>query len=132
MKASSEDIKDMLVAESSLGLIFNENLFTGRIVLKPKEVVVILDSYGFPSKLALSNQGYEYPAVQILLRGVDYNDTMVLAMNIKDILHGRNHETWNEALYTVIACSSGPTLLEWDANGLCNISINFNLQRRAV
>lgn len=132
MNAPSIDIKDILAAETALNLTFAVNLFYGKQPARPLDSVTVIDSYGFPSKLSLNNQGYEYPSVQIIVHNRDYDEGMQLAQNIKDLLHGRNHETWNGALYTVISCSSVPTLLGWDENGACNISINFNLQRRAV
>ncbi|KKL64285.1 hypothetical protein LCGC14_2166530, partial [marine sediment metagenome] len=45
-------------------------------------------------------------------------------------LHGKAGETWNATLYTVIYCSSGPALLDWDENNRPRFIINFNLQRR--
>jgi len=50
--------------------------------------------------------------------------------NIKNILHGRANETWNGALYTLIRCSSGPALLDYDKNQRVRFIINFYLQRR--
>lgn len=130
MNIASNDIKDMLVAESGLGLVFLTNLFIGKEPPKPPNVVTIRDTYGLPPQLNLTDQGYEYPSVQILVRNVDYRVGSNLAQEIKDSLHGRSHETWNGTLYTVIYCTSGPALLEYDENGLVHFSINFNLQRR--
>lgn len=132
MNAPSEDVKDMLVAESWFNLTFQTNLFIGREPAKPNNTVTILDSYGYPPDLSLVNQGYERPSVQILVKSSSYLDGLKLAQDIKDSLHGRSQETWNGTLYTVITCSSGPALLEWNENSLARFSINFNLQRRVA
>ena len=132
MNIPSEDIKDMLVAESDLNLTFNTNLFIGRMPAKPREAVVIIDYHGYPPDLGLNSVGYERPNVQIVIRDNDYNVGLKLAQDIKDSLHGRSQQTWNGALYSVITCLGSPAPLGWDENGLIQFSINFNLQRRAV
>jgi len=131
MNATSEDIKDMLEDESSLGLIFATNLFVGREPVEPDTCVTIFDTYGFPPLLTLSgNGGYYYPSVQIRVRGNDYLTGWNLIQDIRTVLHGKAGETWNATLYTVIYCSSGPALLDWDENNRPRFIINFNLQRR--
>ena len=130
MNAPSEDIKDMLVAESSLALEFETDLFIGKEEAKPRDCVTIFDTTGYPPSLGLINQGYEYPSVQIRVRNKGYREGWDLIHKIKDSLHGRSHQTWNGTLYTVIYCSSGPALLDWDDNGNVRFIINFNLQRR--
>jgi len=134
MNMPSEDIRDMLEAESSLGLIFATNLFIGTEPTKPKETVTIFDTYGRPPQLTLGGKeedsGYYYPSVQIRVRGIEQRTVWELINDIMLSLHGRGQETWNGALYTVIYCSSGPALLDWDDNGLVRFIVNFNLQRR--
>lgn len=132
MNVPSEDIKDMLVTDSGLGLSFATNLFIGVEPYSPKNCVTIFDTYGQPPDLGLTNQGYERPAIQIRVRNKSYIDGWALANDIKDLLHGRNHETWNGTLYTVIYCSSGPALLDWDDNNNARFIVNFNLQRRSA
>lgn len=132
MNMPSEDIKDMLVADSSLGLTFATDLFIGKEPSTPNNVTTIFDIEGYPPQLTLAGQGedYYYPAIQIRVRNVDYVTGWALINNIKVSLHGRQHETWNGTLYTVVYCSSGPALLEWDENGRALFIINFNIQRR--
>jgi len=130
MQSPAEDIKDMLEAESSLGLIFANNLFTNKEPGSPIECVTIFDTGGLSPSLGLTTQGYEYPSVNIRVRGINYIDTWNLANDIKDSLHGRAQETRNGTLYSVIYCSNGPYLLDWDDNGNCRIVLNFNINRR--
>lgn len=131
MNAPSEDIKDMLEGESStLGLTFNVNLFRGKEPPKPTNCVTIYDSPGFSPDLGLKNQGYERPSVQIRIRNKDYDTGWDLAHAIVTLLHGCAQQTWNGTLYSVIYCSSGPALLDWDDNLNARFIVNLNLQRR--
>jgi len=131
MNSASEDVKDMLVAESSLGLTFATNLFIGREPSTPDDCVTIFDTSGLPPQLTLKQgEDYYYPSVQIRVRNNSFQTGWTLANNIMISLHGRSHETWNGTLYTVIYCSSGPALLDWDDNNRARFIINFNLQRR--
>lgn len=131
MNSTSEDVKDMLEAISSLGLVLTDNLFIGKEPSTPKNCVTIFDGYGFAPQLTLAGQGekYEYPSIQIRVRNSDYMIGWNHANDIKDALHGTKG-TWNGTLYTVIYCSSGPALLDFDENGNSRFIINFNLQRR--
>lgn len=130
MNSSAVDIKDMLLVESDLDLVFAENLFVGKEPASPDNVVTIFDAFGYPSKLTMDNARYEYPSVQIRVRNRKYQDGWELINDIMTSLHGRAHETWNDSLYEVIYCSSGPALLDWDDNGRARFIINLNLQRR--
>jgi len=130
MNAPSEDVKDMLLAESSLNLEFAKNLFINREPEKPDNTVTIFDSYGYPPQLTMDGQVYEYPAVQIRVRGNDQRTAWSLINDIYLSLHGRAHETWNEALYEIVYCTGNPALLDWDDNSRVRYFINVNLQRR--
>ena len=121
----------MLDADSNLGLTFATNLFYGKEPAKPDTCVTIFDTTGLPMQLTLNDQGYEYPSVQIRVRANNYQTGWALIEGIKNILHGRANETWNGALYTVIYCTSGPALLDWDDNSRPRFIINFNLNRRS-
>lgn len=130
MNAASIDIKNILEAESSLGLIFADNLFIGKEPTKPANCVVIFDTSSIPPQLAFVSQGYEYPSVQIRVRNIDYQTGWNLIEAIKTTLHGLGNITCGDYLYTVIYCASGPALLDWDTNSRARIICNFNLQRR--
>ena len=132
MNATSEDIKDILKAESSLVLTFATNLFVGHEPANPDECVTIFDTPGFPTQLAFGegDDDYFYPSVQIRVRSGTYLGGMNLAQDIANVLHGRHNEIWNGTLYTLIKCSSGPALLDWDNNGRPRFIVNFNIQRR--
>ena len=131
MNMPSEDIKDMLEAESSLGLTFGTNLFIGKEPTKPDNCVTIFDTPTLPPQLTFDrSERYEYPSVQIRVRNNSYTTGWTLAHDILNSLHGRGQETWNGTLYCLIRCSSGPALLDWDKNDRARFIINFNIQRR--
>lgn len=131
MNSASEDLKDMLVAESDLGLVFATNLFIGQEPAKPSETATLFDYSVIPPQLTLDGAGIDNPSVQVRVRSTDYQKGWILAEIIKNSLHGRAQETWNGTLYSVIYCSSGPALLDWDENNRPRFIVNFNIQRRS-
>jgi len=136
MNAPSIDIRHILEAKDdssgSFDLIFGTNLFIGREPTTPKNCVTIYDTPGFPPYLGLTDTGYEYPSIQIRVRNTSYVDGWNMINDIMSCLHGISQKIWNETLYSVIYCSSGPALLDWDDNGNCRFICNFNLQRRVA
>lgn len=141
MNTPSKDIAEMLEAygnSSGLGgvggMTYGTDLFIGKEPALPKNCVTIFDTPGFPPYLGLAGEvGYEYPSIQIRVRNTKYTNGWNLINDIMVALHGRHQEVWGDnTLYSVIYCSSGPALLDWDDNGNCRLIINFNIQRRAV
>ena len=131
MQATSIDIRDMIEAESTLGLVFAENLFIGKEPSAPDNCVTIFDTPSFPPMLTLDRDGnYEYPSVQIRVRNNQYQAGWDLLNSIKETLHGRGQETWNGTFYTSIICIDTPTLLDWDENNRARFVMNINIQRR--
>ncbi len=134
MNPPSVDIKDMLEAESSLGLVFLTNLFIGREPNKPNDCVTIFDTPGGLPMLALNkaDSNYYYPSVQIRVRRAmnSYLDGWELVNVIKELLHGVGPEIWNGTTYTLIKCTGEPFLLGWDENQRPWFIVNFDIQRR--
>lgn len=130
MNSASEDIKDILEAESALGLIYATNLFRGLEPEEPNNCVTIFDTVGAPPDLTLDQQNLFHPSIQIRVRNTDYNTGWDLIQLLADTLHGRAQETWNGTLYSVIAISSGPAMLYWDENERVVFIVNFNMTRR--
>lgn len=133
MNYASEDIKDMLEAESSFGLTFGAggNLFVGKEPSTPNNCVTILDTPSSPPDLNLDKEERLYnSSVQIRIRDKSYTEGMDLARNIMESLHGRGQETWNGTLYTVIHAMGEPAPMMWDENNRIVILINFNMKRR--
>jgi hypothetical protein len=136
MNNPATDIRHILEAkDSSSGsydLVFATNLFIGREPAKPDNYVTIFDTPGFAPYMGLTDTGYEYPSIQIRVRNKSYINGWNMIEDIKAALHGLAQETWNGTLYSVIYCSSGPALLDWDDDNRCRFIINFNVQRRSV
>lgn len=134
MNAPSYDIYTMLEdSASGVNLTLGTNLFVGSEPSLPKNCVTIFDTASYPPYLSIKGEvGYEYPSVQIRVRNSNYINGWNLINNIKDALHGKHWETWNDSLYTIIACVSGPALLDWDDNNNCRFVITLNMQRRSA
>lgn len=136
MGAVSVDIKDLLVAESSLGLTFSTDLFVGREPSDVANCVTIFDTGGGPPQLTVGinqqNEFYEYPSIQIRVKNTSYVTGYNLANTVIETLHGRAGDVFNGSLYTVIYCANGPALLDWNENNKVRFIMNFNLQRRSV
>jgi len=132
MNSVAQDIKDMLEAESSLGLTFATDLFVGREPAEPNDCVTIFDTPGGAPIATLEggNDNYYYSAAQIRVRNTSYTAAWALMNEIRDSLHGRANETWNGTLYTVILAANDPFILDWDENQRIRLIVNFNLQRR--
>lgn len=131
MNTPTKDIKDMLVAESSLALTYATNLFIAREPAKPNDCVTIFDMPGGSPQLALDkDEAYYYQSVQVRVRNIDYNAGWAIANDILVFLHGQAGQVWNNTVYTVIYCLQGPFMLDWDENNRVRFIINFNLQRR--
>jgi len=131
MNPGSEDVKDMLEAESSLGLVFATNLFIAREPTTPGNCVTLYDTAGRPPQLTFNkDENYYYEGLQIRVRNADTLTGWALIRAIQDSLHGRALESWNGTVYTLIFVTSGPAFLTWDENNRGIWSINFELQRR--
>lgn len=131
MNAASIDIKDILTANSSLALAFATDLFVG---MEPENVdncVTIFDtSTQAPQLLLNPDENYDYTSIQIRVRNRDYETGFALINNIKNALHGQAAIEQGGTYYSVIYCSSGPALLDFDSNNRPRFIINFNIQRR--
>ena len=128
----SEDIKDMLVAESSLGLTFGTNLFIGREPANTDNCVTIFDTIGRTPQTMLDQNYIEYPSIQIRVKNRKYDDAWEEINNIMITLHGQANETWNGTLYMFIESVGGVAFLDWTENNRCRFILNFNISRREV
>lgn len=131
MQACSEDIKDILLSESALDLVFGTNLFIGREPSTPNNCVTIYDNPGDSPVITLQNDVALYkPSVQVVVRNVAYLIGYNLIHSIFLALHGRNNEVWNSTTYCSIVAVNDPFLLEWDSNGRAKFVCNFSIIRR--
>jgi len=130
MNSISEDVKDILEMES-LGLELGVDLFVAREPSSPDNCVTIFDTPGGSTPLTYDKtEQYRYESIQIRVRNESYLTAYALAEDIRTVLHGLAQETWNGTVYSLIQCTQGPALLDWDNNNRCRVIINFNVQRR--
>lgn len=124
----SEEIKNILEAESDLALTFGTDLFIGREPIAPDLCVTIFDTggAGTGSDLQGSN-GAQESTIQIRVRANDYPTGYELADNIIQALHGRKHEVWNTTNFNYILSTDAPVLLDWDDNDRVRFVINFRM-----
>lgn len=136
MNPPSEDIKDLLEdGDSSSDDIGTFNATTGwsikmsEMSTSPDTCILVSDgpSWGSPNP----NYSYEYPTIQIQVRGEkgSYLTAYAKAEEIKNFLNGNGNQTVNGARYIQITCSSDILYLGRDENQRPLFSINFELQR---
>lgn len=131
MNPVSLDIKDLLESEFDLGLRFGSNLFVGREPTTPNEVVTLYDTGGLPPMQTLTKgENYYYDSFQVRVRAESYLRAYEIIDSIMNFLHGTTQQTINTTLYSIITCSNGPALLEWDENNRVLFICNFTTQRR--
>ena len=131
MNSVGTDISTMLV-NGGFGSLGSE-IFVGREPETPANTITIYETPGRGMDLTFDSYGnysYEYRAVQIRVRNESYVSGELITRNIMTSLHGWAQETVGDTLYSVIYCSNGPALLEWDDNNRCVFIINFEIQRR--
>jgi len=129
MKSAAEDIKDKITG--TLGLVFATNLFVGIEPNTPDICTTVFDVSGGDNTLDLDgNNAYEYPAVQIRLRGLSYTSVYTLGKSIETALNGLHGVTINGTVYTAILVKLPTTLLDYDNENRVRFIINLTIQRR--
>jgi hypothetical protein len=130
MNSNSEDIKDLLEGESSLGLSFATNLFIAKEPSSPDDCVTIFDTPGGQVDL-MPTKGDEYYRgnIQIRVRDNSQASAWELINDIVDFLHNKGNEEINDVKFTVIRCSNSPFQLDWDENNRIRLVTNFELQK---
>jgi hypothetical protein len=133
MNPTTVDIKDLLVTNSSLGLVFATNLFIGRQPAMPDTCVTLYDTSAMAPEYTLSAEDsglYEYPAVQVKVRANNYLDGYDLASSIYFDVHNSDPQTINGTLYSSILAAQTPTLMRWDENDRAEFIFNLEIKRR--
>lgn len=132
MNAPSEDIKDMLAAESSLGLTFGTDLHVHKYPESPDQLVSVQDTGGYDP---IAQYVYDKPTVQVIVRGGKgtraYTTAWALAKGVRDALHAKVNETWNGTRYIAIYSVGDILDLGEDENSRPLLSLNFRIDRTA-
>ena len=136
MNSCAEDIKAMLEAgvsssSSSGGEVDFYPIYIGKEPADPTNTITIFETPGYPPQLTMDRtEIYEYPSIQIRIRSISYVAGWAQAELIKNTLHGRANELWDDVYYSVIRCVNGPSLLDYDKQQRVRFIINFDCQRR--
>jgi hypothetical protein len=130
MKPATEDIKDMLEADSSVALAFGTDLFIGREPNEPNNCVTLFDTPGRGRATGVNKIRYDYPSIQARVRNIRYPDGWALINDIVLALHQRGKEIHNGAQYESIVCTVEPALLDWDENDRARFVTTFDIQRK--
>jgi hypothetical protein len=131
MNSVGTDVASMLTT-AGFGTLGTE-IHVGREPETPNNTITIFETPGRGLDLTMdsyNNFSYEYKAVQIRVRNEGYVAGEALIRNITMSLHGRAQQTVGDTLYSVIYCSSGPAVLEWDNNNRIIFIVNLEIQRR--
>jgi hypothetical protein len=128
MNPASQDVKDMLAADSACGLTYATDLFISEMPPTPDQCVCVYDTGGFDPE---AQYEYERPTVQVRVRGVagTYLTTFALAQNCLDALHGTANYTINSARYIGIWAQGDILFVGYDNNGRPMLTFNVRIHR---
>lgn len=126
MESTAKCITDLLEGDSSLGLSFGENLFIGREPSLPKQLVVIWGTPGAPPQMTMDGKDIYRDSFQVMIRTLDYETGFSQAYDIRDYLHGINHQVAGDRRVLLIRLENGPFPLEW-AENILKIVMNFEI-----
>lgn len=136
MNSIVEDIKDMLEADSALGLTFGTDLFLYKEPAKPVNVVTLFETPGMPPIGLLGSdtdtKHYERPSMQIRVRNKTAEGAFELAYQIQGVLQATANEQWGDYYYSLIYAVSNPSMVDWDEANDIRVVLNFNIQRRLI
>ncbi len=128
MNPPSEDVKDFLLAESSLALVFATDVFVAIMPATPDNAVAIFDTGGSDPAFHLT---YGRPTAQVRVRGAkdDYRSAQWQAQETRDTLIAVTNETQNAARYIQIWAEGDVLFVEWDDNSRPVFTVNFRIHR---
>ncbi len=128
MNPASEDMKDALLADSGLGLVFGTDLFVGPMPDGTDTCVGVFDTGGFDEE---ANYTYERPTIQVRSRGdVDgYRTAMIRAQDIKEVLRAVSNETLNSTRYVQVWPQGDIIYAGRDEKSRPIFTVNFRIHR---
>lgn len=128
MKPTSEHIKQMLLADVNVDTV-KYPIFIGVEPASNVNCITLFDYGNVPQLNFNKEEKYETPSVQVRVRAANYIDGWELSEAIKESLHGRANEQWDDEFYTLIKCLNGPMAMGWDDNQRIHFVLNFDTQR---
>ena len=136
MNPPSEDIKDILESSSINVGTFNASsgwsICISEMPNNPNTCILIKDTGG--SGDSNPNYSYEYPTIQVLIRGNKngYLATYSKAEEVKLALNGLTNETLNSARYIQILCRGDIIPIGKDESERPLFSVNFDIHRTSI
>jgi len=128
MNPATIDIKDLLEAESDLGLMFQTNLFVNEMPDKPDACVCV---YAGPGRPPEPQHDYKKPAVQVRIRGAkgDPDTAHRLGESILRSLHQTTNHSAGGARYLGIWARTDVNFVGFDDNHRPLFTVNFDTER---
>jgi hypothetical protein len=131
MKSVAEDIKNLIVAETSLGLTFAENLFIARMPETPVNCVCLFDSSDAGDDTLLTGNPIEVCSFQVLVRHLNYTDAYTLANALKSFLTSIVNTSVDGTFYLIVDHLSGISQLQesFTKRGTTLLTANYLVRR---
>jgi hypothetical protein len=136
MNAVSEQIRGLIEDDSSLGLVFNTNLFIGKkIDVAESPIVVIYDTAGVKPTTDLAQMAeYRYDSAQILVNASTYTSAQKKAEELFQFLRNQIHvlDPEDSGVELTIQINQSPFLLEYDERNRVSFIFNINIERSST
>lgn len=112
------EIKNYLISN---GLESDTTCFKGLMPASPDNATCLYETAGFEANMTFDGQNIEYPSLQVICRGTDYDETRERINNIFKKLHGNS-----DIFFNMIAQQS-PVSLGQDGSQRWQFSVNFKI-----
>ena len=133
MNSAAVDIKDMVVADSSLGYEFGTNIFVDTMPHdQENEAVSIWNSPAGRAPVGQPRDQYYRPAVTIQSRAYDPTIAHSNAFDLFQLLHGVHGEIWNGCRYISILAVQEPRFVYRDESDRAVFSFDLRIDRTPV
>lgn len=133
-QSPSEDILDLLIESTAQDIgdfaaTTGWGIYLGRMPDKPDTCISIMD--GPPDNKPATNYSYEYPTVQIRVRGKKggYKTAYSKILQIRDFLHTQTNVVLSDSRYIQIICNIDIEFIGFDEIDRPIYVANFGCQR---
>lgn len=131
--SASEELVELLIASDAdigeLGASSGWSIHLGRMEDSPDTCISLID--GVPSDSPSPNYTYDYPSVQIRVRGNQggYSEAHAKILEIKNLIHGGINEVIGDSKYIQILCAIDIEFLGFDEKDRPIWSSTFDCHR---
>ena len=117
-----------LLENSEMGFTLGTDMFISRQPNTPTNTITLYDTTDNPQSETLEGVVVWAHTIQVLVRGIDYRETMERAATVRNYLHSRTNEYIGDAKYLHIR-ATGLSPLFGEAKDKVFVSINFEALR---